>query len=396
MTAQPEWLETDFYRVLGLDETASDSEIRAAYRKLARSAHPDANPDDPGSEERFKAITAAYDVLGDTEKRRQYDELRRLGPAAFADRSGARSGDGDGRVYVNVDDLGDLGDLGGFGGLFGEFFGDAGFGSGPTTTTTRQRRTGAGRHRGKPGRDLSTEVRLPFTEAVHGTTTTISLTSEAPCATCEATGAAPGSGRVTCEVCGGSGTQVVGRGAFAMRQTCARCRGNGEVIEQPCATCGGSGRVRRPRNVKVRIPAGVDDGQTIRLPGRGEPGYDGGPAGDLYVTVEVDPHPTFGRMGNNLTMTVPVSYSEAVLGADVTVPTLDGDTVTVRVPPGTPTGRVLRVKGRGVRGPGKHGDLLLTIDIDVPTDPTTVERGLIEQLAAAAVTRPRAKWEATS
>ncbi len=387
MTPQPQWLETDFYEVLGIHETASDQEIRSAYRKLARTAHPDAHPDDPGAEERFKAITAAYDVLGDADKRREYDEFRRLGPNAFAGATGARSGDG--RVRVNVGNLDDLGDLRGFGGLFDDFFGDPGFGTGPTTRGQHR----PGRRSGRPGRDLATEVRLPFTQAVFGTTTSIGLTSEAGCDTCDGSGASPGSGRVTCQVCRGSGAQVTGRGGFAMRQACDRCGGMGDVLEQPCATCRGSGRVRRHRNIKVRIPAGVDDGQTIRLPGRGEPGYDGGPPGDLYVTVDVEPHPTFGRVGNNLTLTVPITYPEAVLGAKVTVPTLDGDNVTVRVPPGTPGGRVLRIGGRGVPEPGKHGDLLLTLDIDVPTNPSAVERDLIEQLATATTTKPRAKWE---
>lgn len=347
MTPQSEWLETDFYELLGVQKTASDREIRSAYRKLARTAHPDAHPNDPDAEERFKAITAAYDVLGDVEKRREYDELRRLGSTASTRGPGA--GPGDGRVRIRVNHRGD-GDRNGF----EDFFGDARFGAGPTTIRTQHR---SGRRPERPGRDLATEVRLPFTDAVYGTTTSISLTSEAGCETCGGSGASPGTGRVTCPI------------------------------------CGGSGRVRRRRSVKVRIPAGVDDGQTIRLPGRGEPGHDGGPPGDLYVTVDVDPHPIFGRVGDNLTLTVPVTYPEAVLGADVTVPTLDGDHVTVRVPPGTPGGRVLRVAGRGVPRPGHHGDLLLTVDIDVPTDPTSVERDLIQQLATATSAKPRARWE---
>ncbi|MGB3733757.1 MAG: J domain-containing protein [Ilumatobacter sp.] len=388
MAVQSDWSNTNYYDVLGVAENASDKDIRSAYRKLARKLHPDTNAD-PEAERRFKEVTAAHEILGDADRRKEYDEFRRLGPAG-AQRDGGFGANGFGpggtRVRVNnVDgDLGDLGDL--FGDLFG---GGSGFGPYGPSRSHSSRST---RSRAQRGADLSSTLSLPFLDAVHGTTTAINLVSNATCDTCSGSGAAPGSAPSPCSRCSGSGEQIINTGGFAFREPCEQCHGRGVTIDAPCSTCSGTGRVKKPRTVKVRIPAGVEDGQTIRLPKRGGPGSDGGPAGDLLLTVDVEPHPDFGRLGNNLTITVPIAYPELVLGTDVTVPTIDAGTVTVRVPPGTPSGRTLRVNRRGI--PGTGGDLLVTLDVIVPTNPSAQERDLIEQLAAASSERPRARREA--
>jgi molecular chaperone DnaJ len=365
MAVQTEWLEKDYYKVLGVPETASDKDIQRAYRKLARQYHPDANPNNAEAEERFKEISAAYDVIGDADKRKEYDELRRLGPmaAGFGGGSGGFGG-------IRVEDLGgfDLGDL------FGDMFGG------------RARRPGGARGRTAAvrGRDLEAELHVDFIQAVYGLTTEVHVTSEVTCATCGGTGAKPGTQPVTCPVCQGRGQVSQTQGMFAIAQTCPRCRGRGQIIETPCDDCRGVGVQRKPRQVKVRVPAGVDDGQLIRLPGRGEPGRNGGPPGDLFVLVRVAPHPIFGRDGSNLTLRLPVTYPEAVLGAEIKVPTLNDGPVTVRIPPGTPTGRVLRVRGHGVpRASGGRGDLLVTVEVNVPTSVDAKERKAVEALAKA-------------
>ena len=368
MAVQTEWLEKDYYKVLGVAETASEKEIQRAYRKLARQYHPDANPNSPEAEERFKEISAAYDVLGDAEKRKDYDELRRLGPMAAGFGGGNAPGGSGG---IRVEDLGgfDLGDL------FGDVFAGRG-GAGP----------GGGRARSAAvrGRDLEAELHLDFEQAVYGLTTEVHVTSEVTCSTCNGSGAKPGTQPVTCPACAGRGQVSETQGFFAIAQTCRRCRGRGQVVETPCETCRGAGVERKSRQVKVRVPAGVDDGQLIRLPGRGEPGRNGGPSGDLFVVVWVAPHPIFGREGPNLTLRLPVTYPEAVLGAEVKVPTLEGAPVTVKIPPGTPSGRVLRVRGQGVPRPkGGRGDLLVTVDVVVPRHPSAKERKAVEALAKA-------------
>jgi len=294
---QREWLEKDYYRVLGVDKSASAKELSKAYRSLARKYHPDANPGDSAAEERFKEISAAYEVVGDEAIRKRYDEFRRVG-------AGGPFGGGGFRGQGNPQDLGDLSDL--LGGLFGGGRGGSkgGFGGfGPM-----------------PGMDLQTSLQLTFEEAVRGVTKTVRLSSEA---------------------------------------------------------------LSRPTEVSVRIPAGVKGGQRIRVPGKGAPSSDGGEPGDLLVTIKIDPHDVFDRDGNNLLVDVPVTYSEAVLGADVKVPTLGGSTVTVRIPPGTPSNKVLRVRGRGVKTAAHTGDLLVTVNVFVPENPSSAERELIEKLRAA-------------
>jgi molecular chaperone DnaJ len=240
------------------------------------------------------------------------------------------------------------------------------------------------------GGDLEAELHLSFEDAVHGVTTSVNITSEAACSVCHGSGAAPGTAPRPCPTCGGAGVTTDNQGLFGFSAPCTTCGGRGRLIEDPCNNCRGSGVERRPRAVKVRIPAGVQDGQRIRMKERGSPGRNGGPAGDLYVTVHVGAHPLFGRKGTDLTLSVPVTFPEAALGADITVPTLDGQTVTLRVPAGTRSGRTFRVKGRGVANGRSSGDLLVTVEVAVPARLTDAERRAVEDLAAAGGESPRA------
>ena len=370
---QREWFEKDYYKVLGVPEDASEDQLRRAYRKLAKQHHPDAHP---GSEERFKEISAAYDVLSDPARRKEYDEVRRLGPigAGGPFRPGAASpGDGGARTFTfSGDDLGGL-----FGDLLGRFRG--GGAAGPTTARARR------------GEDVEAELHLSFLDAVHGVTTTVNVVSEAPCTTCSGTGAAPGTSATVCPQCSGRGVLDDNQGFFSFSRPCPRCGGRGMVVETPCPTCRGTGSERRPRQVKVRIPPGVDEGQRIRLKGKGGAAPGGGQPGDLYVTVKVASHPLFGRRGRDLLVTVPVTFAEAALGAEIKVPTLD-DPVTLKIPPGTRSGRTFRVRNRGVpssSGAGT-GDLLVTVEVAVPTHLSAAEREAVEALASASTQSPRA------
>ena len=377
MAPQREWFEKDYYRVLGVSDTASPKDIKSAYRKLSRQYHPDTNPDDNAAEERFKEVSAAYDVVGDPEKRKEYDEVRKLGPMGgmFGGGGPGTAAPGGGFRFEDISDLGDV-----LGGLFGRRRGGAGAASGPGR--------GTGPHRGQ---DLEAELHLDCEDAVRGITTTIHLTSEATCSTCHGSGARPGTTPKPCPQCDGRGVLDDNQGFFSFSQPCPACAGRGFTIDDPCPTCRGSGIEHRPREVKVRIPAGVADGQRIRLRGRGGPGRNGGPAGDLYVTARVTPHRLFGRKGDDLTLAVPVTFPEATLGADIKVPTLEGGSVTVRIPPGTRSGRTLRVKGKGVAKPRKTGDLLVTVEVAVPQELSDDERKAVEALAAATDGRsPRA------
>jgi molecular chaperone DnaJ len=370
---QREWFDKDYYKVLGVPQSATENEIRRAYRKLAKQNHPDANP---GKEERFKEISAAYDVLSDPGKRKEYDEIRRLGPmagAGFPGAGGGPGGPGGAPFNFRGDNLGDL-----FGDILGRFGGGGGAGArGRTATQAGQR-----------GDDLEAELHLSFTDALNGVTTTVNVTSEATCTTCHGSGAAPGTSPVVCSRCGGRGVVSENQGLFSFSRACPQCGGRGMTVESPCPTCQGTGTEVRPRQVKVRIPPGVDDGQRIRVKGRGGAGRGGGPAGDLWVTVRVAPHKMFGRKGRHLTLTVPITFAEAALGAEVTVPTLDGS-VVLKVPPGTRSGRTFRVKGRGVADEKGAGDLLVTVEVAVPTKLSAAERQAIEALASASTESPR-------
>jgi molecular chaperone DnaJ len=382
MPPQREWFEKDYYAVLGLTKGATEKEITRAYRKLAKQHHPDANPGKKEAEEKFKDVSTAYDVLGDAAKRKEYDEVREMvasgagNPFAGAG-TGGFGGPGGGGIRWET---GDMGDIGGLGDLFGNLFGRGRRGS-----ATRQ--PGAGPRRGG---DLEAEVHLSFDDAVRGATIAVQLTGAAPCHTCGGTGAAPGTVPQTCPQCNGAGTLAVDQGPFSFSQICPRCGGSGRVVEKPCPACGGGGAETRTREVKVRIPVGVADGQRVRVKGKGTPGNNGGPPGDLYVTVHVAPHPLFGRRGDNLLLRVPVTFSEAALGAEVKVPTLDG-AVTVRIPPGTASGKALRVRGRGMpKAGGSAGDLLVTVDVAVPQTLSDEQRQAVEALAATESANPRA------
>jgi molecular chaperone DnaJ len=362
MAAQREWFEKDYYKELGVAETATAKEITKAYRKLARELHPDKNPGNPAAEERFKAVSAAYDVLGDEEKRKEYDEVRRLGPVG-----GVRGGPGG--FTFNMDDA----NASGLGDLLGQMFGRrTNRGGGPSAAAGPRR-----------GADIDAELTVDFVDAARGMTTTLHLTADAQCSTCQGSGARPGTTPKLCPQCGGRGVIDDNQGLFSFSSPCRRCGGAGTVIEDPCPTCSGTGVERRPREVQARIPAGVSDGQTIRLKGRGAPGRNGGPAGDLLVLLHVAPHARFGRTGNDLTVRVPVSFTDAALGAEVPVPTLDGPPVTLRIKPGTQPGSRHRVRGKGIETKKATGDLIVTIDVVVPTTLSDAERSAIEQLAAA-------------
>jgi len=388
VAAQREWFEKDYYSVLGVAPGASEKELSRAYKKLAKQHHPDANAGNTESEERFKEVNAAYDVLGDAEKRKEYDEVRSMvasgvGPGGFGPGGGAGYGGGGfggpGGYQFDVDfDSG-----GGLGDILGNLFGSRGRGGGRRTANAPQR-----------GQDLETELYLSFDDEVRGITSAVRFRADAICHTCHGSGAAPGTSPETCPQCHGTGSIAVDQGPFSFSQVCPTCGGRGVVIPTPCPTCHGRGVEARDREVKVRVPAGVSDGQRIRVKGRGGAGANGGPAGDLYVVVNVARHPLFGRSGKDLTIHLPLTFAEAALGADVKVPTLDGQ-VTMRIPPGTPSGKVMRVRGQGVPADASKngktgGDLLVTLDVVVPTELDERQREAVEALAAATDADPRA------
>jgi molecular chaperone DnaJ len=370
-----EWFEKDYYQVLGVAKNASAAEIKKAYRKLAQQHHPDANPGNADAEDRFKQISAAYDVLGDEEKRKAYDRVREMGSAGFAGfPGGAGAGRPGGARYEQVDfDLEDL--LGMFGG-------------------SGRGRAGRGRARPQRGADLETDVTISFDDAMRGTTVPVKVTGPATCHTCKGTGAEPGTTATVCPECGGAGSVVVNQGFFSMERPCPRCGGSGRLIEHACRTCRGSGVERRTRRLQVKVPAGVKDGARIRLAGRGEAGPQGGPAGDLFVRVHVGTHAVFGRRGDDLTVSLPVSFPEAALGANVQVPTLNGP-VTLKVPSGTPSGKTFRVKGKGAPKRGGRGDLLVTVNVDVPGKLSREEKQLLKQLKDARKESPRERLGVT-
>jgi molecular chaperone DnaJ len=388
-----DWLEKDFYAVLGVNKSASADEIKKAYRKLARDLHPDRNPDNKEAEEKFKAASEAYDVLSDDKKRKEYDEMRSLfGSGAF--RRGARSGTGPqfdpSDLFGGFSGAGAAGSPGdrrfggaGFSDIFSSIFSGGGPGGGQ-----------AARRGPRRGRDVETEVTLDFTQAVRGTTLPLTLRSAGECDVCGGSGAKPGTSPRTCPHCHGSGLISRNQGSFSFSEPCRECQGAGTIVDVKCPECRGSGGVTKTRTINVRFPAGVADGQRIRLSGRGEPGDRGGPAGDLYVQVLVRADDLFGRTGDDLTLTVPISIAEAVLGADLRVPTLDGP-VTLRVPAGTPSGRKLRARGKGVaRKDGTSGDLIVTVEVQVPDGVTGEARDALERFAKLTPPAGRERLEA--
>ncbi len=373
-----DFLEKDYYAALGVAKDASSADIKKAYRKLARELHPDKNPGDARAEARFKEVSEAYDVLSDEKRRREYDEARSLfGAGRF--RPGGPGGAG------TTFDFGDLfsgaGTRTGGGGGIGDLFGGL-FGGGRGTT----RRGGTAPARGS---DVETEVTLDFDEAVVGVTVPLQLASPGTCRTCGGSGAKPGTVPRTCPTCHGVGLVTRNQGAFAFSEPCRDCRGTGQIVDEPCPDCHGTGVTTQTRTITVKIPAGVADGQRIRLAGKGAPGLRGGPAGDLYVRVHVREHDLFGRRGNDLTLTLPLSFPEAALGTTVRMPTLDRP-VTLKIPAGTANGRTFRVRGKGVpKRAGGAGDLLVTVEVAVPRSLSPEAREALEKYAAAHPDDPR-------
>jgi molecular chaperone DnaJ len=361
-----DYLEKDYYKTLGVPKTAKTADIKKAYRDLARKYHPDANANKGNADagERFKEITEAYNVLSDEKQRKEYDEARSMFGGGFRVPTGTRGGAG-GSSF----DLGDLFGGDGLGDVLGGIF---------------RGRGGTAQSRARRGADVETESTLAFGDSIDGATVSLRLTGEGPCPVCHGTGAKAGTVPRVCPDCQGTGHESRNLGGFGLSEPCKTCRGRGLVVDDPCQSCSGSGRAMSSRTIQARIPAGVADGQRIRIPGKGAPGEHGGRNGDLYVRVHVKPHPVFGRNGDNLTVTVPVSISELALGAEIKVPTHRGPAVTVRVPPGTPNGQVFRVPGRGVRKKdGTLGALLATVDITVPQDLNSKARSALEDLRIA-------------
>ena len=380
-----DFIEKDYYAALGVAKDADAAAIKKAYRQLARDLHPDKNPGNTDAENRFKEVSEAYDVLSDPKRRAEYDEARRLfGSGGAGARAGFPGGFPGGAGGGQAFDLGDLfgaagggrtGGAGGLGDLFGGLFGGGGAGAGSARARS-QAASGPAR-----GQDVETEATLSFEEAVLGVTVPLRMQSPGTCPTCHGSGARPGTSPHTCPVCQGAGVTSRSQGAFAFSEPCRNCRGTGQVVDDPCPTCAGNGVTNQTRTITVRIPAGVKDGQRIRLAGKGAPGRRGGPAGDLFVVVHVSEHELFGRKGNDLTLTVPITFAEATLGATLTVPTLDGN-VTLKVPPGTASGQTLRVRGRGVPGKGRPGDLLVTVEVAVPKRLTPAAEDAVKVLEA--------------
>lgn len=355
----------NYYDILGVKKDASADDIKKAFRRLARKHHPDAG----GSEEKFKEINEAYEILSDSEKRAQYDQYGQYfggqmppsgpgGPGA-----GWPGGPGAGGVHVDVGDLGDI-----FGSVFG---GGGGFGAqrGPQP---------------RRGRDVEVALDLTFDSALKGSSAKVEIERAEQCATCKGTGAKPGTSKVTCSTCSGSGSVSQGQGMFGFSRPCPRCEGSGTVIEQPCAACRGAGKVVRRKPVTVNVPAGATDGGRLRFKGKGESGVNGGPAGDLYVVTRIQPHPYFGRDGADVTMELPVTIAEAALGAQITIPTPDGTKLKLKVPAGTQSGKVFRFKGKGapkLKGSGT-GDLRVKAKVVVPEELTAEQTELLEQFSA--------------
>lgn len=375
-----DWLEKDYYKVLGVSKDADQDAIKKAFRKLARENHPDANPGNADKAERFKEVSEANDVLSDPKKRKEYDQQRSLfGGNAF------RFNRGQGQATPNVDDLFRHAGSGDFSDVFGNLFGGGGSGG--------FARRGGGARTPRRGADVEGEVTISFEEAVEGTTVSMQMVSDAACATCSGTGARAGTTPRVCPTCSGSGSRpATSGGVFQITEPCPDCHGRGMIVDDPCPICQGSGRAKSTRSMQVRIPAGVEDGQRIRLKGKGAQGEHGGVAGDLYVDVHVSPHALFGRSGTNLTLTVPVTFAEAALGAEIEVPTLHGPAVRLRLPAGTPNGRTFRVRGKGAaRKDGTKGDLLVNVEVTVPQQLSDQARNALLLYAnEAGETNPRA------
>lgn len=366
----------DFYAVLGVPSTATQDEIKKAYRKLAKKYHPDANASDPKAADRFKEISEANNVLGDAEKRKQYDEMRRLGAfdgfgfGGGPTRRGpsARPGAGS-QQNVNFQDF-DIGGLGGLGDLFGSIFGGAARG--------QQRPSGPQR-----GQNIETSLDIPFRTAARGGKVPVELEVNEECSTCHGSGAAPGASMKTCPECSGRGVVSFGQGGFAVNRPCPMCLGRGQVPSQPCPTCNGSGEVRTRKKVLITVPAGVDTGSKIRLKGQGGKGSSNGPPGDLLITFNVLPDKFYQREGLDVIATLPLNIAQATLGSKVSVNTLDGKKVVIRIPAGTPSGKRFRVRGQGIHKGAEHGDLIVEVRIEAPEKLSEEQQRIMKEFAAA-------------
>ena len=351
-----DWLEKDFYKTLEVSKDSSDDQIKKSYRKLAQKLHPDANPGDDGAADRFKEVSEAYSVLSDDDKRKEYDQVRSLGPGGFG-RAGRGQYQNFSGQQVRIEDL--------LGGGVGDLFEFGGAGS---------RRAGPQR-----GSDVGAVLELSFVDSIRGTTTAVNLEGDTACSRCRGNGAEPGTPVDVCPTCAGTGNVSSNQGFFSFTNPCPTCRGSGRQVTTPCSNCGGAGTERRTRTINVKIPAGVKEGGTIRLRGKGSPGLRGGPSGDLLVKLRVARHPVFSRKGDNITMKLPLAFTEAALGAKVEIPTLNGP-VTLKIPSGTPSGKTFRVRKEGVqRARGRPGDLLVTVEVTVPEKLPKTAKKMLEE-----------------
>jgi molecular chaperone DnaJ len=342
----------DYYEVLGVNRDASGEDIKKAYRRLAMKHHPDRNPDNPKAEEQFKEAKEAYEVLSDPSRRTAYDQYGHAGVDPSAAMGAGAAGAG----------------FGGFADAFGDIFGDI-FGAGRTRSNVYR------------GADLRYNLEIALEEAARGTETRIRVPTMEECDTCHGSGAKPGTDPVTCATCGGHGQVRMTQGFFSIAQTCPKCHGSGKVIQQPCGTCAGAGRVKRQRTLSVKIPAGVDEGDRIRLSGEGEAGVNGGPSGDLYVVIHIHPHEVFSREGNDLHCEMPISFTRAALGGEIEIPTLDGS-AKIRIPAETQSGKVFRLRGKGIKGvrSAAYGDLLVHVVVETPVSLTPRQKELLLEL----------------
>jgi molecular chaperone DnaJ len=356
----------DFYQVLGVSDTASQGEIKKAYRRLAKQYHPDANPSNSAAAERFKEISEAHSVLSDAEKRKQYDQMRRLG--AFD--GGPRRSSGGPRPAGAPGDVGaegfDFGDFGGLGDIFSSIFGRG------------------GRQAEPRGESLEAVVEVPFRVAALGGKITVTIPVTEPCPTCSGSGGAPGATWSTCPECNGRGTISFGQGGFAVNRPCPQCRGRGRIPSQPCPTCRGAGDVRTERRVAITVPPATESGSRIRLRGQGESSRPGGTPGDLIITFQVQPDRFFRREGLDIVCEVPLNVAQATLGTRLRVRTLDGKKVMLRIPPGTQPGRKFRIKGQGLEKNGRKGDQLVGVQIIVPNELTPEQQDLMQKFAESA------------
>ena len=370
----------DFYQVLGVSTSASADEIKKAFRKLAKKYHPDANRNDPKSAERFKEISEANNILGDAEKRKQYDDMRRLGAFGFGggaaprgpragQTGGARPGAGGDAGAFRFEDF-DVGGLGGLGDLFGSIFGHS--------------KPGARSREPEQGQSVDTTLEIPFHVAASGGKVPIELEVTEECGTCSGSGAAPGARISQCSECHGRGTISFGQGGFAVNRPCPMCLGRGTVPQQKCATCGGAGNVRTRKKVLINVPAGADTGTKIRLKGQGGRGVNGAPAGDVFITFQVKGDESWDREGLDLVKTVTLNIAQATLGSKVSVSTLDAKKVSLTIPAGTPSGKRFRVRGQGIAKAEKRGDLIIVVAIEVPQKLTEEQEKLMQSFAMSA------------